>query len=88
VFRPFYVDEALLARWPDAMFMQDLPAHRGEEVAGAVLDGSRSIAWVQARMKLASAMAVMAWLPSGGVQDRSSVRLVDNGSVRHRVNLS
>ncbi|MFJ8941499.1 ornithine carbamoyltransferase [Streptomyces sp. NPDC102365] len=58
-FRPFHVDERLLSRWPDAKFMHDLPAHRGEEVSGAVLEGPRSIAWVQARMKLTSAMAVL-----------------------------
>jgi len=58
-FRPFHVDEAFLARTPEALFLHDLPAHRGEEVAGAVLDGPRSIAWSQARMKLTSAMAVL-----------------------------
>lgn len=60
-FRPFYVDSGLMARWPDAWFMHDLPAHRGEEVSGEVLDGPRSIAWAQARMKLSSAMAVLEW---------------------------
>ncbi|WUI50613.1 ornithine carbamoyltransferase [Streptomyces sp. NBC_00414] len=58
-FRPFHIDERLLSRWPDAKFMHDLPAHRGEEVSGAVLEGPRSIAWAQARMKLTSAMAVL-----------------------------
>ncbi|WP_049575184.1 ornithine carbamoyltransferase [Streptomyces sp. SBT349] len=58
-FRPFYVDEALMGRYPGAVFMHDLPAHRGDEVAGAVLDGERSLAWAQARMKLSSAMAVL-----------------------------
>nr|WP_046729719.1 ornithine carbamoyltransferase [Streptomyces humi] len=59
VFQPFHVDERLMARWPDAKFMHDLPAHRGEEVSAAVLEGPRSIAWKQARMKLTSAMAVL-----------------------------
>jgi ornithine carbamoyltransferase len=58
-FRPFYVDETLMARWPGARFMHDLPAHRGEEVSNAVLEGPRSLAWTQARMKLTSAMAVL-----------------------------
>ncbi|GAA0248336.1 ornithine carbamoyltransferase [Saccharothrix sp. NPDC042600] len=58
-FRPFHVDTALMDRWPDAVFLHDLPAHRGEEVAGAVLDGARSLAWTQAAMKAASAMAVL-----------------------------
>ncbi|MFJ8834340.1 ornithine carbamoyltransferase [Micromonospora aurantiaca] len=59
VFRPFHVDETFLARTPKALFLHDLPAHCGEEVTGAVLDGTRSIAWSQARMKLYSAMAVL-----------------------------
>ncbi|KAB1162086.1 ornithine carbamoyltransferase [Micromonospora sp. AMSO12t] len=65
-FRPFHVDAALLRRWPSSVFMHDLPAHRGEEVESSVLDGPRSIAWTQARMKLSSAMAVMEWLFSSG----------------------
>ncbi|HEY1617070.1 MAG TPA: ornithine carbamoyltransferase [Streptosporangiaceae bacterium] len=60
-FRPFFVNAALLARWPGALFMHDLPACRGEEVAAEVLDGPASIAWPQARMKLASAMAALEW---------------------------
>lgn len=58
-FWPFRVDQALLDRWPAAKFMHDLPAHRGDEVTGAVLDGPRSLAWEQARMKLYSAIAVL-----------------------------
>lgn len=58
-FRPFYVDEILLRRWPDALVMHDLPAHRGEEISAAALEGSRSIAWRQAAMKMPSAMAVL-----------------------------
>lgn len=60
-FRPFFVDAGLLDRWPGSRFMHDLPAHRGEEVSGEVLDGPRSIAWSQARMKLSSAMATLEW---------------------------
>jgi ornithine carbamoyltransferase len=61
MFRPFHIDEKLMARWPAALFMHDLPAHRGDEVSGNVLDGNRSIAWNQAAMKLASAMAILEW---------------------------
>ncbi|MBW5421724.1 ornithine carbamoyltransferase [Streptomyces sp. BG9H] len=61
-FRPFHVDASLLARRPEALFMHDLPAHRGDEVAGEVLDGPRSLAWTQAAMKLAGAMAVLEWV--------------------------
>jgi ornithine carbamoyltransferase len=65
-FRPFHVDEALLRRWPAARLMHDLPAHRGEEVSGGALDGPQSIAWTQAAMKLASAMAILEWVTQDG----------------------
>lgn len=58
-FRPYYIDSSLMKRWPGAVFMHDLPAHRGEEVSAEVLDGPASIAWQQAAMKLSSAMAVL-----------------------------
>ncbi|MFB6888200.1 ornithine carbamoyltransferase [Kitasatospora sp. NPDC056327] len=60
-FRPFHVDAAVLGRWPGAVLLHDLPAHRGEEVSGEVLDGKSSLAWTQARMKAAGAMAVLEW---------------------------
>jgi ornithine carbamoyltransferase len=59
VFRPLHVDRHFLQPWPDAVVMHDLPARRGEEIAGEVLDGPRSIAWMQAAMKLPAAMAVL-----------------------------
>jgi ornithine carbamoyltransferase len=61
VFRPFQVDEALMSAHPRAVFMHDLPAHRGFEVTGAVLDGPSSIAFDQAENKLHSAKAVLEW---------------------------
>jgi ornithine carbamoyltransferase len=61
VFAPFRVDEELLAGYPAARFMHDLPAHRGEETTAAVLDGPRSIAFDQAGDKMHSAMAVLEW---------------------------
>jgi ornithine carbamoyltransferase len=61
IFDPFRVDSALMARYPDAIFMHDLPAHRGEEVAASVLDGKASIVFEQAENKLHSAMAVLEW---------------------------
>jgi ornithine carbamoyltransferase len=60
-FAPFQVDGELMARWPDAVFMHDLPAHRGEEVTAGVLDGPTSLAFEQAENKLYSAMAVLEW---------------------------
>ncbi|MET0234387.1 MAG: ornithine carbamoyltransferase [Kibdelosporangium sp.] len=59
LFRPYHVDTAFLDRWPDAVFMHDLPAHRGDEVSGEVLEGKRSLVWRQAQMKLFSAMSIV-----------------------------
>lgn len=60
-FRPYYVDSTFISRWPDAVLMHDLPAHRGDEISGEVLEGPQSIAWDQGAMKMRSAMAVLEW---------------------------
>lgn len=60
-FLPFQVNGAVLAGSPDAVFMHDLPAHRGEEVTADVLDGPSSIAFEQAENKYHSARAVLRW---------------------------
>ncbi|MCK9877837.1 ornithine carbamoyltransferase [Frankia sp. Ag45/Mut15] len=64
-FQPFQVDQQLMDRYPRAVFLHDLPAHRGEEVSAEVLDGPRSIAFDQAENKLHSAMAVLEWCSTG-----------------------
>ncbi len=52
-FAPFHVDAALMRlAAPHAVAMHCLPAHRGEEIAGDVLDGPRSIAFDQAENRL------------------------------------
>lgn len=61
LFEPFRVDAALMRRFPDAVFMHDLPAHRGDEVTAEVIDGARSIVFQQAANKLYSAMAALEW---------------------------
>lgn len=60
-FAPFQVTAELMDASPKAVFMHDLPAHRGEEVTAEVLDGPASIAFGQAANKLHSAMAVLEW---------------------------
>ena len=46
---PYRVTPAVLARArPGAIFLHCLPAHRGEEVVDAVLDGPQSAVWQQA----------------------------------------
>jgi ornithine carbamoyltransferase len=52
-FEGFIVDEQLMAAAaPEAVFLHCLPAHRGEEVAGAVVDGPQSLVWQQAENRL------------------------------------
>jgi ornithine carbamoyltransferase len=61
-FAGFTVDESVMAAaLPDAVFMHCLPAHRGEEVVGAVIDGSASRIVPQAHNRLHAARAVLAW---------------------------
>jgi ornithine carbamoyltransferase len=70
-FAPFRVTRALMDRvgGDGTVFMHDLPAVRGEDVDDEVLDGERSLAWVQAQHKMWSAMAVMEWCGAGVVDD-------------------
>ncbi|MFE7129406.1 ornithine carbamoyltransferase [Streptomyces sp. NPDC057638] len=60
-FEPFRVTDALWEGNPGAVFLHDLPAHRGEEVTAEVLDGPHSLAFPQAENKMHSAMAVLEW---------------------------
>jgi ornithine carbamoyltransferase len=59
---PYCVDERLmsLAR-PDAIFMHCLPAHRGEEVTAAVIDGPQSVVWDEAENRLHVQKGILAW---------------------------
>ncbi|MGH7863037.1 MAG: ornithine carbamoyltransferase [Candidatus Dormibacteraceae bacterium] len=59
-FREYQVTEALMAMAPGARFMHCLPAHRGEEVAAAVIDGPASLVFEQAENRLWAQMALMA----------------------------
>jgi ornithine carbamoyltransferase len=52
-FARYRVDDALLdAAGPAAVAMHCLPAHRGEEITSAVMDGPRSIIWDQSENRL------------------------------------
>jgi ornithine carbamoyltransferase len=52
-FAGFCIDDAMVSRAAaNAIVLHCLPAHRGEEITGEVLDGPRSLAWVQAENRL------------------------------------
>lgn len=59
-FAGYTVDEDLMARArPDALFMHCLPAHRGDEVTEAVLEGPRSVIFDQAENRLHAQKAIL-----------------------------
>jgi len=62
-FTGFQVNAAVMARAkPDALFMHCLPAHRGEEVTGEVMDGPQSVVWNEAENRLHAQKALLEFL--------------------------
>jgi ornithine carbamoyltransferase len=70
-FPPYIVDDALMQRASkNAMFLHCLPAHRGEEVADAVIDSESSAVWDEAENRIHAQKAVLMWclgMMPGGV---------------------
>jgi ornithine carbamoyltransferase len=65
-FAGFIVDEALVARArPDAIVLHCLPAHRGEEISEAVLEGPHSAVFDQAENRLHVQKALLESLLAG-----------------------
>jgi ornithine carbamoyltransferase len=65
-FAGFIVDEPLMARArPDAIVLHCLPAHRGEEISDAVLEGPRSAVFDQAENRLHVQKALLESLLAG-----------------------
>lgn len=57
---PFAVTENLMnLTVPDSIFMHCLPAHRGEEVASAVIDGPKSVIWREAFHRRTTIQAIL-----------------------------
>ena len=62
-FQDYRVTEELmrLAK-PEALFMHDLPAYRGNEVTGGVIDGHQSVIFEQAENRLHAQKGLMLFL--------------------------
>ena len=64
--RPYEVDGDLMAlAADDAVFLHCLPAHRGQEVSAAVIDGPQSAVWQQAANRLPTEQAALYALVTG-----------------------
>ena len=67
-FRGYCIDEPLVAAAAaDAIVLHCLPAHRGEEISAAVLEGPRNAVWRQVANRELAMRGVLAWLlgPAG-----------------------
>ena len=63
VFAPYQLDEKVVSQaHPDVLVLHCLPAHRGEEIAGAVIDGVHSAVWDQAENRLHVQKALLSFL--------------------------
>ena len=62
VLAPFQVSESLMNRaGGKALFMHCLPAHRGEEVTDAVIDGPWSVVWDESENRLHAQKGILSW---------------------------
>ena len=63
IFKGYQINKHLFEKSkPDSIFLHCLPAHRGEEVASDVIDGSRSKVWSQAHNRLYTSKALIEFL--------------------------
>lgn len=59
---PYQVDDRLMAHAkPGALFLHCLPAHRGEEVTAAVIDGPQSRVWQEAENRVHAQKSILLW---------------------------
>ena len=73
-FEAWRVDRQMMrAAKKDALFMHCLPAHRGEEVAAEVIDGSQSVVWEEAENRLHTQKALMEYLLLGRIKTQGDL---------------
>lgn len=62
-FRPFQINDELVGLADsDVTVLHCLPAHRGDEITDAVIDGPRSAVWDEAENRLHAQKALLVWL--------------------------
>jgi len=62
-FAGFGIDDDLVARSaPDSVVLHCLPAHRGEEISASVVDGPRSLIWLQAANRMHAMRGLLSWV--------------------------
>jgi ornithine carbamoyltransferase len=67
-FADWCVDEEMMQiAGPESLFMHCLPAHRGEEVTGGVMEGTHSVVWDEAENRLHAQKALLEYLLVGRV---------------------
>lgn len=65
-FWPYQVNAELMRlAAPEAIMLHCLPAHRGEEITGEILEGPQSAIWDQAENRLHFQKALLEWLLGG-----------------------
>ncbi len=63
IFAGYQINDALLAKAaPGAKVLHCLPAHRGEEITDAVMEGPASIVWDEAENRLHVQKAILEWV--------------------------
>jgi ornithine carbamoyltransferase len=82
-FAGFTVDDRVMGlAAPHAVFLHCLPAHRGEEVTDAVLDGARSRIWRQAENRMHTARALLWFLLASDVERKAVREAIDTDKER------
>jgi ornithine carbamoyltransferase len=62
-FAGYCIDEALVSEAAaDVVVLHCLPAHRGEEITAAVVDGPHSVVWQQAANRMHAMRGLLAWV--------------------------